>query len=145
MKKYRGLSSILLIDDDEATNFLTEFTIRRAGLDVQIEKVYNAQDGLDFLCCEGKFVHHLNKCDPQLIFLDLNMPGIDGWDFLNDYQQLKVKHHLNPVIIILTTSLNPDDMLKSKQFKDVKGFLNKPLSKEIILSIVGQYFNGEKA
>lgn len=140
MRRYKTLKNILLIDDDEATNFLSEFTINKTQLQVSIEKVYNAQEGLDYLCCKGKYEYQPNCNLPQLIFLDINMPGLDGWDFLETYQQIKEEFSLNPIIIILTTSRNPDDKLKAKQYQDIKGFVHKPLTEDNVISIVKQYF-----
>ncbi len=144
MRKFKGLTSILLVDDDEATNFLHEFVIKKTNIKVVIEKVYNVKDGLDFLGRKGKFESITSYESPQIIFLDLNMPGLDGWNFLESYKSLNEELRQNIIIVILTTSLNPDDKLKSEQIKEVKSFLNKPLTPKNVIEIVEQYFEEEK-
>jgi len=65
---------------------------------------------------------------PDAIFLDVNMPKIDGWGFLNKYGEIPIEK--SPIIIMLTTSMNPEDQLKADANPLVKGFKNKPLTEE---------------
>ncbi|NBQ54251.1 MAG: response regulator, partial [Proteobacteria bacterium] len=78
LKKIDGLDCILLIDDDKATNFLHTLTIQDSGIAVKVQDVESARDGLDYLTCKGAFSHCSEFPRPGIIFLDINMPGMNG-------------------------------------------------------------------
>ena len=140
MRKYKHLNSILLIDDDEATNFLNEATIEDMNLDLRIYTVYNAQDGLDFLNKTGKFDDRTSNTDPGIIFLDINMPGMSGWDFLEEYDKLEEEKKAKVTIAMLTTSLNPDDKAKAESMGAIKEFMYKPLTEEQVNELIEDNF-----
>ena len=103
-----------------------------------VETIHIAQSGeeaLHFLC---------NRSDhnplPDLIFLDINMPAMDGWEFLDRYKKLTNGKKDSIIIVMLTTSLNPDDEVKAKELKEVNAFKNKPLTKQLIGEIATRYF-----
>ncbi len=140
MKKFSGLDCILLIDDDKATNFLHTLTINDSGLEVKVQDVENAQDGLDYLTCKGKFIECAEFPRPGIILLDINMPGMNGWDFLREYEKLPEDIRARVVMAMLTTSLNPDDATHAKKIGYLKGFISKPLTKEVLMKIVEENF-----
>jgi CheY-like chemotaxis protein len=78
--------------------------------------------------------------DNEIIFLDINMPCMNGWEFLDQYKKANSYDSPNSKIIMLTTSINPDDRQKADEYTNVYGFYNKPLSGQIIAEIVDQYF-----
>ena len=86
-------------------------------------------------------IEECNELKPDLIFLDINMPVMNGWEFLDEYQKLSKEQKAKMVLVMLTTSINPDDYEKSKQYPDVAGFRNKPLSTDLIKDIMHQHFN----
>ena len=134
MKK--KLKSILLVDDDPDCNFFHERLLKKMDC---VEQIHTASDGLiaiDFLRSTINQEHP----SPSIIFLDINMPRMNGWDFLNEYQKLTDKQKAEIVLIMLTTSLNPDDMEKGLSNPDVKGFYNKYLDKEAIKKIINEHF-----
>lgn len=122
------LKSILLVDDDHSTNFYHRLVLRDADLAEQIEVCVNGQLALDYLnetlVSKGPL--------PEFIFLDINMPVMDGWEFLKAYDQLDdaIKKHCN--IVMLTTSINPDDREEGLRQPNVKDFRNKPLTAEMV-------------
>lgn len=132
------LSSVLLIDDDEPTNIFTSIILEDAGCADKVHIAQGGKEALNFLSdCIQKGTA---SCLPDLIFLDINMPAMDGWEFLEEYQKLKEEKLQNPVIVMLTTSLNPDDRMKATQRPDVSFFETKPLTDEKLRNILRLFF-----
>jgi CheY-like chemotaxis protein len=131
------LNCVLLIDDDEPTNFLSNMFIEEADCSEHIEIKEGGKEALEYLA-NSKSRDNIVPY-PELIFLDINMPAMDGWEFLDRYKAVKSEYH-KPIIIMLTTSLNPDDALRAFQIPEISGFENKPLSKEKVVGIVKKYF-----
>jgi len=140
MKK--KLNCVLLIDDDLGTNFINHMLIKKAGITDHIETVLNGKEALDFITNKGKYEKAGNVFpQPMLTLLDINMPVMDGWEFLDAYHKLEEHQKGKIVIIMLTTSLNPDDVTRAEEISDVSGFKNKPLTMETIDDIMQQYFS----
>jgi CheY-like chemotaxis protein len=121
---------ILLIDDDEISNYLTEITIKEHGLALKVETALNGEEGLDKL---KALIKDRNEEIPILILLDIKMPVMDGFGFLEKFNELDLEN--KPTVVILTSSLNPKDMLLAKEF-DIKGYLNKPLSADELRNLL---------
>ncbi len=134
MKK--KLKSILLVDDDNDCNFFHKRLLKKMDC---VEKIYTAYDGkeaLEFLqsTIDGE---HPN---PNIIFLDINMPRMNGWSFLDEYQKLSEQQKAQIVLVMLTTSLNPDDRNKAESYKEVKGFESKYLTQDSLTQILARFF-----
>lgn len=135
-KNYK-LDCILLIDDDEATNFYHKIILEEEGIGVHIQSVKSAEEALDFLLCKGEYA----DCPkPGIIFLDINMPGMTGWDFLKEYNELSKDIHDRAVVSILTTSINPDDRERAAAIPVVKEFVHKPLTPEVFWKVANDNF-----
>ena len=128
----RKLSSVLLVDDDQTTNYLSELLFKRLAVADKVLVALNGQEALNMLHehCE----HATDDC-PALILLDVKMPVMDGFQFLEAYAKLPYVKQKTTVIVMLTTSLHPHDVGRVRQF-DVAGFLNKPLTQEKIDGIL---------
>ena len=96
----------------------------------------SGKEGLDYL----KSTDLDGNTLPELIFLDINMPGMNGWEFLNEYHNLEKEIQSKVVVVMLTTSDNPDDEAKAKNWDIIYDFKTKPLTKEIMEDIVNKYF-----
>jgi CheY-like chemotaxis protein len=131
MKK--KLNCILFVDDNPADNYYHQLIIKKMNIANIIEVAENGLKALEFL---------KNKLDlpPELIFLDINMPKMNGWEFLEEYKSLESEKKANIVILLLTTSTNPDDINRAKQIEEVTGFQTKPLTEEIMDEILNEYF-----
>lgn len=134
------MNCVLLVDDDEATNFLNSMFIKRADIAERIEVVLNGSEALDYLKSEGKYKDNGNNPLPDLIFLDINMPVMDGWDFIQAYKMLDSDKKSNTNIIMLTTSINPDDKNKAESTKEISAFEHKHLNEEKLNEIMKKYF-----
>src|SRR5436305_1583548 len=128
----KQLNCVLLIDDNEDDNFYHELILRETGAAHQIQIAETGYSALDFLQQTLKA--------PELIFLDINMPRMNGWEFLDRYRKLKMDQKANVVIIMLTTSLNPEDARRAKTIPEINGFESKPLTPEIIQNILKKFF-----
>jgi CheY-like chemotaxis protein len=130
------LKCVLLVDDDEFTNLLHRTLIEDVGISKNIETAESASVALDLLECPRK-----QECKaPDIIFLDLNMPGMSGWDFLEMYKNRKTECSAKTLIIILTNSTNPYDRKKAEAYAQVAGFRSKPLTDLMIHEIMDHYF-----
>lgn len=78
---------------------------------------------------------------PNLIFLDINMPVMNGWEFLDAYEELSDDLKAEVVVMMLTTSSNPDDASKAKEYEVLQDFMTKPLSPEVLLKVIKRYLN----
>lgn len=135
MKK---LNCILLIDDNPADNEFHEIAIRKAGICDQIKVALDGFEALNYI--RQSTVDSTNFPTPDLIFLDVNMPGMNGFEFLEEYQKLDEEIKSKLVIMMLTTSLNPDDELRAKTYNSLRGFMNKPLTTDTLQKLIVENF-----
>ena len=105
----------MLIDDDEPTNFLSNMILEEAGCTEHIQVEDSGERAINYLVKSEKLTS-TNKDYPwpDLIFLDINMPAMNGWEFLVKYNEWKKEHKGEIVIVMLTTSLDPNDEVKAK-------------------------------
>ncbi|TMI96954.1 MAG: response regulator [Bacteroidetes bacterium] len=129
----RKLNCILLVDDDPDDNMFHQIILEEMDVADKIDIVVNGVEAVAYLKKEG-------HPPPELIFLDINMPKMNGWEFLDQYKHLNTEQKARVVIVILTTSANPDDIRKAKQIQEVTGFETKPLSKEMMSEILKEHF-----
>lgn len=128
----------LLVDDDPATNYLNRKLLERLGITEQIKVATNGREALQVLissCGED-----LSPACPALIFLDINMPVMGGFEFLEAYGELPLAQQQAIVIVMLTTSLHPNDVQRAAQLP-VAGFLSKPLTAEKVAQVLTDYFD----
>ncbi len=137
------IGCILLVDDDPTTNFLNEELIAESEVAVQTHVVWNGQEALDYINLEGKYKNKRREkyALPNLIFLDINMPLMDGFEFLEEYNKLPKAMKAEVVVIFLTTSDAQKDRLQSNIHDLVYDFLEKPLRRNVLLKIKEQYFS----
>jgi len=126
----------ILVDDDDLTNLLHDIILKETlGEEVDIEIFSDPEKGLAFIQnAYGKYSGH------TVLFLDINMPRIDGWEFLEAFESFDDKVKAQISIYILSSSLDSRDSNKAAENKNVKGFFSKPLTNELILSIAGSEF-----
>lgn len=137
----RKLNCVLLIDDDDPTNYLNRLIVEQVDCADSIQVVQSGQEALDYLTNAGTYqTGNTHFPQPDLIFLDINMPGMDGWEFLEKYKALTNGQKAKIVMVMLTTSLNPDDELRARTFPEISGFENKPLNGDMVENILRRSF-----
>lgn len=127
--------SVMLIDDCEIDNYVNEIIIKRAGFAENVYKHSGALGSLEFL----KNIEMLNYTAinllPSVLFLDINMPMLDGFQFLDEFNNFPKLLNKEIKIVILSSSSNPSDVKRASQYKQVVKFLRKPLTKEALNNI----------
>lgn len=127
------LSSILLVDDDTTNNFLNELLLKRLNVAGSILVAENGTQALDLL------TQAAGSDAPALILLDVNMPGLNGIQFLEAYQQLPAAQHRATVIIMLTTTMDARDLGRLEELR-IAGLVSKPLTQEKVDGILQLHF-----
>ncbi|AHM58476.1 response regulator receiver [Flammeovirgaceae bacterium 311] len=129
------ISSVLLVDDDAAANFINQLLLKDVVASGNLQVVQNGEEALQLIntCIEEK------RALPELILLDLNMPVMDGFEFLEAYQELDLQEQQKPVIAVLTTSMNPKDVNRINEL-GIVDFINKPLSPKSIHQLIEKRF-----
>lgn len=130
------LENVLLVDDDEGTNFLNERIIRLSGYVNNIVKAHNGIQALEYLKLKINSKHP----QPEFILLDINMPAMNGWEFMEAYSQLDEAQKAQIIIVMLSTSLNPDDEKKAREIKEINDFRSKPLTMKMFTDLVEDFF-----
>jgi CheY-like chemotaxis protein len=135
----RKLNKILLVDDDSTSNFLTQMILEDLQVTDAIIVKKNGQEALDYI---NEICLQKNEDCPELIFLDINMPIMDGFELLDELQRLNKLHNLdNPItVVLLTTSNNPKDIEKAKTY-DITYYIEKPLTEDSIRHLLSKTYN----
>lgn len=128
------LNCILLIDDDQATNWLHRILIEKAACTELVVSKYNGREALDYLLSDE------DKPHIELILLDLNMPVMDGWEFLEAYRDCAYDGKDHTVVAVLTSSLNPDDERRVHAIAVADGYYQKPLDPHSLELLLRTYF-----
>ncbi len=123
---------VFCIDDDKVNHFIAERYIKSVLVNPQISTFTSSQDAInELLSIKGSHSTEL----PDYILLDLNMPFMDGWDFLDEFNRLKIDPRGKIKIYIITSSVSIDDIDRSKLYTNVREFVSKPLSRDKLKNI----------
>ncbi|WP_317897088.1 response regulator [Aurantibacillus circumpalustris] len=126
------IKTLTLVDDDDVFVFLTKKAIEQTKL-VDLIKVFeNGLDALNFLK-ENK-----NNVDvlPEIILLDLSMPIMNGWQFLEEYTKLNPTIGKKISIYICSSSISPDDVTRAKTISEVSDYIIKPITKDKLIDLI---------
>ena len=132
-----ALSCVLLVDDDDTTNYLNQVLLQRVAVADTVLVAGNGQEALDLLHKHCAPV--ASPTCPALILLDMKMPLMNGFEFLQAYAQRPTRDNPTVVIIMLTTSVNPRDVDQLPGLP-VAGYLTKPLTRDKITQVLQEHF-----
>jgi len=123
------LDLILCIDDDPITLMLSKKVIIKANFSNTIITAKNGEEALQYF---NSIINKEENKLPNLIFLDLNMPVMDGWEFLDNFSTNKYSEINSTKIVILSSTIDPEDLQKSKKYPMVIDFLSKPITTNML-------------
>lgn len=133
----KGLNTVLLVDDDETTNFLNKFFLKQLDSEMRVETLGNGREAIDFI-----EANHKNGLLPALVILDTNMPVMNGWDFLDTLEtefDASVKDRL---IIVMLTALETEESIgQALAHPCVTDTAQKPLSDLKFRVLINKHFN----
>lgn len=118
--------NILIIDDNDITNYLTENVFEMANFSCHRTYMTSGQEAIEYL--EKKSEDDF----PNIILLDINMPGMDGWEFLEKYVAIVHPENQNTKVIMLSTSIFEKDRIIASEHEHVSGYIQKPFTIEAI-------------
>ncbi len=124
-------NKVLLIEDDPITILVCDRILQMNQFGGTVITKTNGQEAMQYL----KELIAQNEPIPEIIFLDINMPVMNGWDFLNELTSLKNQLTHTPKVYMLSSTVDPEDTKRSKYYDNVAGFISKPLKKEHLDSI----------
>ena len=128
--KAKKFKTVMLVDDNEIDNLINQKMIEATDLAENILTYTGAKGALEFLKNIEKIPAMLQSAMPEVIFLDIDMPLMDGFQFLDEFEKFSDEVKNGCSIIMLTSSMNPQDVSKAKKSNYVKKYINKPLTQE---------------
>jgi CheY-like chemotaxis protein len=137
----KPLNLILLVDDDDTTNFVNHRTLQRTQAAREVKIFTDGQQALKYMQAANCGPAHTGtEVCPDLIFLDIKMPVMDGFEFLEAYKQMGLDKVVPTKIMMLTSSASFYDLKRLETFEEVKRHFSKPLADQDIKEIIREYF-----
>ncbi|WP_291116658.1 response regulator [Flavobacterium sp. UBA6135] len=125
--------NVFVIDNDQIYLTITQKLLSKISDTFTVSIFY---DGIEAFSALKTLIDVKSNHLPDIILLDLDMPIMDGWDFLENYRKIGVNNHKNIPIYIVTSSIALGDVTKSENYPEVQGYLVKPLNIEILKSVL---------
>ncbi|SNR67713.1 MULTISPECIES: response regulator [Hymenobacter] len=132
------LRNVVLVDDNETTSFLNNRLLSRLNIAEQVHTFSKADQAYEFLW-GSRETEAAGKEAPDLVFVDLKMPGMDGFEFLKLYNELPTQAREKTVMAVLTTSMHAADTARVAQYEGVE-YLAKPLTEEKMQKLLEKRF-----
>lgn len=130
LKNQARHSSVMLIDDNEIDNFINMKMIEGSGFASNVLVHTGSRSALELLNNYARTESLPEEMKPGIIFLDINMPILDGFMFMEEFKKLKPAFRDKTKVIMLTSSINPNDAEKANKDPMIAGFINKPLTEK---------------
>ena len=124
--------NVLIVDDDEINNFIAAKLIKKVNELSSVQTSLNGLEGINYI----KSLLDNQEKMPDVIFLDINMPIMNGWEFLDEYEKIKSLVQKETRIYMLSSSVYNDDIKKAETYTSVKKFISKPLTLEKLENLI---------
>ncbi len=134
MKK---INTFCIVDDDDLYQFTTTHLLKKSELVNKIIVFSNGLSAINFLKEEIGNEENI----PDVVFLDINMPVMDGWEFLEEYLLIKPMIPKTVVIYMVSSSVDEKDVIKAKSISELSGYLVKPISSDHIMDVISGVLN----
>jgi CheY-like chemotaxis protein len=121
--------TVIVIDDNEDDLLFAQISVQRCGHPANLKQFLRAQDALAFLA-SGEMV------EPALVLLDINMPVMNGFDFLDAYEQLPIASRASVMVVMLTSSIDEHDRKRAFSYPSVKDYLRKPIERSQVANLL---------
>lgn len=135
----KEIKSLIFIDDDPTSNYIHSLVLKKLNLHIEPKFFLNANDGLAYLSKIDNPKTHL-----EIIFVDINMPVMDGWDFVSEYTNTFYKPERKQFIIMFSSSIAQDDINKAAGYEVVFDLVEKPLSSTLLMGMFGNLLQERK-
>jgi CheY-like chemotaxis protein len=136
MTRFNGLETIVLVDDDAATNYINTLIIKNAEIEAEIHVMQTAEKALHSIATDEV----KPKGGTGMILLDINMPIMNGWEFMEEFEKLSDEQKSKYIVVMLSSSLNHEDIARAKENKNIAAFLHKPLEPKELSGLVKKLF-----
>jgi CheY-like chemotaxis protein len=133
------INTVLLVDDDDICNFVTKEIVDDMGIAREVCTALNGQQALDLINEKAVNAELNGFFKPLLIFLDINMPVMDGFEFLDEFERLDASLRENIYIVMLTSSTDDEDIRVAKMHT-ISGYIPKPLTEEKLKEVVDKIY-----
>ena len=133
------LEKVICVDDDPIALLLSKLVLSKSDFASKVITAANGEIAIEYLEKLEVIEENKHANNPLVILLDLNMPVMDGWEFLEQFSaKLYPEHYSTTKVILLSSSIDPNDIERSKEFSMVVDFLPKPLTKEMLKTILNK-------
>lgn len=127
--------TFFLIDDDKIFQFITDKILRKINPEIVIEKYLDGEEGLNSI--KKRIEDGISL--PDVVLLDINMPFMNGWQFLKEYKKIYPNIDKDVHIYMLTSSNNPEDLEKAKKISELSGYMIKPVTEKELEVLIRQF------
>lgn len=121
--------TVIIIDDNEDDLLFAQINVERCGHPADIKQFMRAKDALDYLASG-------DELGPVLVLLDINMPVMNGFDFLNEYEKLPIASRPTMMVVMLTSSMDERDRQRALAYASVKDYVPKPIARTEVASLL---------
>lgn len=132
------VKKVFLIDDDEINNFICVNILKKISFAEDVQAFESATDALEAI--QALDINDASAF-PEVIFLDINMPIMNGWDFLKEFSKIKSNLPIDISLFMLSSSIYQADVEKSREYEEVVDFVTKPLNESVLNEIKEKHFN----
>lgn len=136
----RRFRQVAVVDDDFVFRTCFEILLKSEDFAADILSFEQARAALDYL----RTTDPSSEAYPDLLFLDINMPEINGWQFLDEFARLPAANRTELPIFVLSSSIDPRDLQRSREYESVLGYIAKPLTRENLIHVSGYFVEEDR-